>query len=210
MRIHNPSQLLFRWSIGTICALIIGTAIARAEVGQERVFSQIAEAKAIPEYLVKSAMLYHFARFTNWPKGTFYEPDLPYRFCVVGQDPFGPDLDALVEETIRNRDIVTTRLRKIQHAKDCHLLFIARSEEGHLSEIFDQLAGRPILTIADMPDFANNGGIIELKVVNDNVRFEINLEVAAANNMSFRSELLLLADTISGEFKRNRFEVLGN
>ncbi len=40
------------------------------------------------------------------------------------------------------------------------------------------------------------------------MRFEINLNVARQTGLTFRSELLLLADTISGELKRNRFEVL--
>ena len=70
------------------------------------------------------------------------------------------------------------------------------------------MADHPILTIADMENFAKNGGIIELKLVEDRVRFEINLGVAKQIGLTFRSELLLLADTIAGEFKRNRFDVL--
>ncbi len=205
---RNKAQILFRNSIRIICALLVAGSVARAEVGPGNLTAQIAEIPAMPEYRVKSAMLYHFARFTKWPQGAFDDPDLPYRFCVIGQDPFGPDLDALVEETIRDHDIVTTRLRKIQHAKNCHLLFIAESERENLSAILDQLADHPILTIADMENFAKNGGIIELKLVEDRVRFEINLGVAKEIGLTFRSELLLLADTIAGEFKRNRFDVL--
>ncbi len=56
-------------------------------------------------------MLYHFARFTKWPKDAFTDSDTPVRICVLGQDPFGSDLDSLVSHQIRGRDIVTTRLR---------------------------------------------------------------------------------------------------
>ena len=205
---RNQAQLLLRTSIGIICALLVAGSIARAEVGPGNLSAQIAQTPAMPEYLVKSAMLYHFARFTKWPQGAFDDPDLPYRFCVIGQDPFGPDLDALLEETIQDRDIVTTRLRKIQHAKACHVLFIAKSDKENLSAILDQLTDQPVLTIADMDNFAKSGGIIELKLIEDRVRFEINLGVAKQIGLTFRSELLLLADTISGEFKRNRFDVL--
>lgn len=182
--------------------------VGHAEVARESQYDQLAQTPAMPEYLVKSAMLYHFARFTKWPEHTFEDSDVPYRFCVIGQDPFGPDLDALIRETIRNRDIITTRLQKIRHAKNCHLLFIARSERKNLQNILDQLSGRPILTIADMESFAKNGGIIELKLVDNKIRFEINLGVAKEVDIGFRSELLLLADTISGEFERNRFDIL--
>ncbi len=182
--------------------------VGHAEIAREGRYDQLAQVPAMPEYLVKSAMLYHFARFTKWPEQTFQDSDEPFRFCVIGKDPFGPDLDALVRETIRNRDIVTTRLRKIHHAKNCQLLFIAQSERKHLQNILDQLAGRPILTIADMENFAKEGGIIELKLVDNKIRFEINLGVAKEVDISFRSELLLLADTISGELERNRFDTL--
>lgn len=201
-------QILLRTSVRIVCAILLAGSVARAEVRSSDLSAQIATVPAMPEYLVKSAMLYHFARFTKWPEGTFDDPDLPYQFCVIGQDPFGPDLDALVNESIRDHDIVTTRLRKIQHAKNCHLLFIAKSEKNNLSAIFDHLADQPILTIADMENFAKNGGIIELKLVEDRVRFEINLGIAKRTGLTFRSELLLLADTIAGEFKRNRFDVL--
>ena len=186
---------------------LIGS-VGHAEVARARHYGQVAQKPAMPEYLVKSAMLYHFARFTRWPEHTFEDSDEPYRFCVIGKDPFGPDLDALVRETIRNRDIVTTRLRNIRHARNCHLLFIARSEKKNLQAILDQLTGQPILTIADMESFAREGGIIELKLVDNKIRFEINLGVAKEVDIGFRSELLLLADTISGELERNRFDIL--
>src|SRR4051812_10850373 len=49
------------------------------------------------EYQVKAAFLYNFARFTEWPGGTFAKPKDPLTICVLGQDPFGPDL----EETVK-------------------------------------------------------------------------------------------------------------
>jgi hypothetical protein len=165
------------------------------------------ESEAVPEYLVKSAMLYHFARFTKWPKDVFTDSDAPFRICVLGQDPFGSDLDSLVNHQIRGRDIVTTRLRSVRHAKECHLLFIAKSEEKHLQSILKVLAERSILTIADMDRFARLGGIIHLKIDNETIRFEINTAFAQRVGLTFNSEMLMLASIISGEISREKFGV---
>ena len=148
---------------------------------------------------MKSAMLYHFATFTRWPKNSFTFPDTPIRFCVLGEDPFGPDLDSLVNYQIHGRDILTTRLRKVQHAKECHVLFIAESEAKHVQSILQALAGLPVLTIADMDEFARLGGIVHLKIMEESIRFQINTGSAFRDGLSFSSELLMLADIISGE-----------
>ena len=165
---------------------------------------------AMPEYLVKAGMLYHFAKFTKWPKTSFENSDAPVKFCVIGEDPFGPDLDSLVKYQIHGRDIMTLRLRSVRHAGACHLLFVSRSETGRLLSIIKSLARRPVLTISDIQDFASRGGIIFLKLSGSHVRFEINTGVAQGAGLSFSSKLLTLAEIILGRINKNRFSTPSN
>ena len=192
----------------TVCACLLAIPLAGADLYAAGESPLTSESEAVPEYVVKSAMLYHFAKFTKWPKGVFTNADAPFRICVLGQDPFGSDLDSLVNHQIRGRDIVTTRLRSVQHAKECHLLFIAKSEEKRLQSILKALAERSILTIADMDRFAHLGGIIHLKIANETIRFEINIAFAQQVGLTFSSDMLMLADIISGENTRDKFGVL--
>ncbi len=187
------------------CLLVIPLASADLHAASESPLPS--ESEAVPEYLVKAAMLYHFARFTKWPKDVFTDSDTPFRICVLGQDPFGSDLDSLVSHQIRGRDIVTTRLRSVRHAKECHLLFIAKSEEKRLQPILKVLAERSILTIADMDRFARLGGIIHLKIDNETIRFEINIAFAQQVGLTFSSDMLMLASIITGEITRDKFGV---
>lgn len=166
------------------------------------------ESTKVPEYVVKAAMLYHFAKFTKWPDGTFADPESPIRFCVLGKDPFGSDLDSLVGHQIRKRDILTTRIRKVRHASECHLLFIAKSEAHRIQSVLQSLDGQPILTIADMDGFARNGGIIQLKIREETIRFQINTGVASKERLNFSAQLLMLADIISGETTLNRLDAI--
>ncbi len=191
----------------TVCACLLAIPLASADLHAASESPVTSESEAVPEYLVKAAMLYHFARFTKWPKGIFTDSDAPFRICVLGQDPFGSDLDALVSYQIRGRDIVTTRLRSERHAKECHLLFIAKSEEKRLQSILKVLGERSILTIADMDKFARLGGIIHLKIADETIRFEINIAFAQQIGLKFSSDMLMLASIITGEITRDKFGV---
>ena len=194
----------------TVYVCLLAIPLASADLYAASESSLASESEAVPEYLVKSAMLYHFARFTKWPKDEFSDSDAPFRICVLGQDPFGSDLDSLVNHQIRGRDILTTRLRGVKHAKECHVMFIAKSEEKHLQSILKVLAERSILTIGDTDRFARIGGIIHLKIHNETIRFEINTALAQRVGLTFSSEMLMLADIISGEITRDVFGDLTN
>jgi hypothetical protein len=62
-------------------------------------------AEPLPEYRLKTAFLYNFALFTEWPSdvgGTLH-------VCVHGADPFGTELDALQGKSVGERSIVVQR-----------------------------------------------------------------------------------------------------
>ncbi len=51
-----------------------------------------AQAQTATEYQVKAAFLFNFAKFVEWPADAFRSDDAPLQICVLGQDPFDPDL----------------------------------------------------------------------------------------------------------------------
>ena len=52
---------------------------------------------AFDEYQVKAAFLYNFAKFVEWPPGTFANSNDPIGICIVGQNPFGSTLEDMVD-----------------------------------------------------------------------------------------------------------------
>ena len=56
------------------------------------------------DYDVKAVYLYNFGRFVEWPASVTSKSD-SFTVCVLGQDPFGPALDAtLADETIGGKN----------------------------------------------------------------------------------------------------------
>ena len=146
------------------------------------------------EYLIKSAILYNFAKFATWPETAFASSDAPLRVCILGNDPFGAALDALDGKQVRNRPLTTVRISDVRETLQCHILFVSTSEQAHLAKILGHVAQLPILTVADINRFASSGGIIALKEVDNRSRIEVNIAAADQAGVKLSSKLLRLAD----------------
>ncbi len=145
------------------------------------------------EYQIEATYLYDFTRFVAWPSQAGAE-NKPFGICVLGQDPFGGELDTvLAGEHIGNRTLVAKRISKPQETSECQILFVSASEEGHLKEILDVLDGSSVLTVSDIPRFSEQGGMIEFVLNKGKVRFEVNLRKASDAGLTLSSDLLRVA-----------------
>ena len=142
------------------------------------------------EYQVKAAYLYNFGKFVNWPDSGKAE----FHLCVLGDDPFGADLDSTITNaTINGKKIAARRLSGVQDAEGCEIAFIASSESGRLERNLAALKKLHVLTVSDMPDFIRRGGIIQFVEEDRKVRFEVNLKAAQESGFTLSSELLKVA-----------------
>lgn len=58
------------------------------------------------------------------------------------------------------------------------------------------MRGSSTLTVGDSPEFAHEGGVIRLYLVDDRVRFEINVDAAERAHLTISSKLLVLAHVV--------------
>jgi hypothetical protein len=165
-----------------------------------------AEPPNMTEYQLKAAFLYNFIKFTEWPEHQLGSGSEPFVIGVLGKDPFGPVLDQVVQgETFRNKAVVVRRFSKIgQAALESHVLFISASEESQLRPILNLLEGKSVLTVSEINDFAERGGIIQLKTENNKVAFDINLEAARRAELVMNAQLLKLARIVGSKSKTMR------
>ena len=146
------------------------------------------------EYLIKAGFIYNFAKLVDWPANSFAQPDSPIVIGILGVDPFGTIIDRTVgDKKIGNRRFVVKRLKWGTDVRDCNILFVSSSEYGHVDEIVRAVRGLPILTIGEVPGFASRGGVINLILEDNKVRFEVNVEAAKQANLTISSRLLALA-----------------
>jgi hypothetical protein len=147
------------------------------------------------EYQVKAAYLFNFAKFVEWPPQALAAPSAPFVIGVLGENPFGHDLEGMLQNKSINTHPVTVRyFKSLADLKACQILFISVSENKRWREIFDALGGAGVLTVTENSDsFLASGGMLNLFSEQDKVRFEINDDAARRAGLRISSKLLLLA-----------------
>lgn len=155
-----------------------------------------ASAQTPTEYQVKAAFLYNFAKFIQWPS----EPPVDegaFVISILGRDPFGRALDDTLQgKTIDNRKIILRRVSRVEDVGPSQILFISDSERDRLPQILEQMGTRAVLTVGEMSQFAERGGVIRLKMDQDRIRFEINVAAAERSGLRISSQLLKLAEIV--------------
>jgi hypothetical protein len=145
------------------------------------------------EYEVKAAFLYNFARFVEWPRDA-PGGDGAFLVTVLGRDPFGSVLDdTLRGKTIDGKRVVVRRALGFEDVGRSHILFISDSEKDRLPEILKRIDAAPVLTVGEMSQFAERGGVIRFKLDQERIRLEINVAAAERSKLRISSQLLKLA-----------------
>lgn len=148
-------------------------------------------ADAPTEYQVKAAFLLNFTRFVSWPAGEFAGPNSTLNICVMGDDPFGPELDQLVQgESAAGHRIQVFRVSR-RPAVPCQVIFMARDEKDKGSVIME--LGPGVLTVSDGEGFLREGGMVAFVMENRHVRFEINQNASDKAGLKVSSKLLSVA-----------------
>jgi hypothetical protein len=151
------------------------------------------------EYQVKAVFLFNFAQFVEWPPAVFTEESAPLSICVLGDDPFGPYLDEIVRgEQVNSRRLSIRRFRTLVDVNGCQVLFVSRSQGRDLAKALVWAKSMDALTVSDLDDFAERGGMIQLETEKGRIRIKINVGAAKASSLIISSKLLRSADIVAG------------
>jgi uncharacterized protein DUF4154 len=142
---------------------------------------------------IKTAYLYNFAKFTHWHD---ISEGADLHIQIIGNHPFGKSLSPLASKNIKKHPITISTLENYNPEQPPHILFIASSKKSSLHSILNSVAGKQVLTVSDMLEFTDNGGMIELIEKGNNIRFRINLDAARKSGVDLSSQMLRLADSI--------------
>jgi hypothetical protein len=149
------------------------------------------------EYEVKAAFLLNFVRFAEWPASTFADSDQPIVIAILGDDPFDPKvLDGLAKKTVNGRTLSIRHLKSVGELGVCNVLFVGRLKDKDVESLLVAIKGRAILTVGDGPRFLKAGGMIQFCLIDDKIRFEVNLEQVEASSIKLSAKLLGVAQIV--------------
>ncbi len=109
---------------------------------------------------------------------------------MVGKDPFGSVLDrAVAGQRVAGRPILVRRMAGADPASGCQIMYLG-GPAGQARQALLAVHGAPVLTVTDG---SGSAGIVDFVIDGGRVRFRIDDQAAAENNLSISSKLLQLA-----------------
>lgn len=144
---------------------------------------------------VKAAFLYHFTTYVNWPADVL--ADDVFTIAVLGSDSVAEELSAyLPGHTIQGRPMEVRQVRSVGELDGEEVLYIGSRENRRLAEHLARIASRPMLVVTDDPDGLRDGAVINFRIVDERVRFEISLRSAQQAGLELSSRLLSAAMSV--------------
>jgi hypothetical protein len=178
-----------RWSFACMAALCAVLALM-----PQVVLAEAASSGSVLERRVKAAFLYKFLAYTDFPGNAFADPSSPVLLVVAGSDEMAADLAAITAgRTVANRPIVVRPLRENEGGA-AHLLFVAGADCARAGRVIH--ATRAYLVVTECDSGLQQGAVINFRIIDEHVRFDVSLDAAERNNIRLSSRLLTVANRV--------------
>jgi hypothetical protein len=92
---------------------------------------------------------------------------------------------------------VVRELPKDAPIDSCQVLFLPESSPSRRA-VLQRVSRLPILTVGDSSTFLDEGGIVQLRLIDSRIRFDISVPAADRVGLRLSSQLLRLAVTVRG------------
>jgi hypothetical protein len=179
------------WSVAIIFALLVSASLVVAPEGRAQA--------SLRQYQAEAAYIFNFLKFVEWPDDPSMDLHVPWVIGIVGEARLGVKLSELARrETIQGHELQVRLFQPSEDLRACHILFIGASQNKRLPAILMALNGASVLTVADMENFTESGGMIQLVMKDDGMRFVIDLSSTSHARLKVSSKLLSLARTVTG------------
>lgn len=146
---------------------------------------------------IKTAFVYNFAKFVEWPTTAFADERSPLDLCVSGPVLEGR-LQLLEGREAQGHPIRIRSLSSRDALVGCHILVVGDLGSSERNQLLQAASRNPVLTIADNGDFPREGGMIGLFVAANRVQFSVNLGAAQGAGLRLSARLLQLAYAVQG------------
>jgi len=152
----------------------------------------------VDEYIAKAAFIFNFTKFVEWEKP---EANTASTFVigVIGDSPIQQHLlELAANRTINNKKIEVVKCAtNIPSACKCQILFVPETvTSADFQNFISELTTKNVLIISEKKGFLEQGSAINFLVIENRIKFEINIQSLSKSNLKASSQLLKLATVI--------------
>jgi len=156
----------------------------------------IAKAKAADrEQAIKAVYLYNFLNYITWPQGQTQNKNSSVALCIYGKDPFDGALTYIKKKADKKFKLLIRNIDKLNpdNISSCHILYVSILSGKGPNDFGDNFNYTGVLTVSDIPGFAEKAGIIELVKNNDRIKLIINSRRLRSSGLKASSKLMKIA-----------------
>ncbi|MEW6373638.1 MAG: YfiR family protein [Pseudomonadota bacterium] len=147
------------------------------------------------ERRVKAAFIYKFLGYAEFPAASFVDPGAPVTIGVVGSDEMAAELARVVAgRNVGGRPVVVRQLREGEGGS-VHLLFVAGSDCARAGRVL-RSGPAALLPVTECELGLQQGSVINFRIIDERVRFDVSLDSAERNNVKLSSRLLTVANRV--------------
>lgn len=152
---------------------------------------------AATEERIKGVFLYKFLSYVEWPLRAFARDDAPYIIGIMNADNIADELSKIsAGRKLNGRAVIIKKLRAEDSLNEIHVLFIGGPQTDRMRQSIKQAQRQPLLVVTEASDALAQGSMINFRVVDDRVRFEISVEAAEKAGLKISSRLLAIAISV--------------
>lgn len=150
----------------------------------------------VDEYGLKSALVFNFLQFVEWPASRL-APEEALTVCVVDDAVVAKRFAPLAGQRLSQHAL---RVRAVSAPSDvrlCHVVFVPASAANRTMEVTSRHQGAGILFVTEDPQTPAPGSTIALATQGRRITFDVHLDVAREHGLTISSKLLKLARRVS-------------
>lgn len=149
------------------------------------------------EQEIQAAIIFKLIDFIEWPKDSFESLDSPFTIEIIGENNFKGIFESFIGRQVQERNFAVRHIKDINDIGSPQILIVSASKRQRAGDILARLAGLPILTIGDFPDFAELGGLINFyRKPSNRIGFEINLKTKEKSGLKISAFLMKMGKIV--------------
>ena len=175
-----------KWLLLACLLLLSAPGLAQSEAQPNRAEQR---AKAVTQVVLG------ILSYARWP----VEP-AQLQLCVVGPTQYTDDLLKGATQS-SGRPVQVRRLlaKNPSITTDCNALYVGKLSDAERSNLFASLSGKALLSISEEGDQCTVGSLFCLRVGDEQVSFEVNLDSVARSGVRIHPSVLQLSRRRAGE-----------
>jgi hypothetical protein len=133
--------------------------------------------------------------YARWP-----QPSQQLNLCIVAPTEYADLLwQNQLAATLYLIHVQRMLIDNPQLEEDCQAIYLGKADSEQRRTLFNRVAGKPILTITESSQGCSEGSLFCLKIADEHVGFQVNLDAVARSGIRIHPNVLRLGKRLGSQ-----------